>query len=1664
MRLFITGLAVALAVNAPDAGERILIDDFEDVTAWSHNPDGGVRSTLSRETRHVRSGESAMRIEYEDAPPHWSNQRRALRLPSTSGFFDLWIYKESAEPKAAMHLWLFEPDGDGYVTRLLDDGSTFGKWARGWHHIQIPLKSLRFDPRGDKRRNLASVDRMLLGCNFGDIAACVDHLYFVRGEEARMAPGQPRVYDDGLIEVMQISLDEDAPLNLDRLGQGWWDPEPHGTWSGRGRLPAEVVFSARPGRDYLVTYFDARVLCARMNGACDVRFTLNGEVLQSVRATTERNTFRVPIPSERLLAGENRLAISAPTLVPKEIGEADDPRTLGVKVARIEVASYVRTSKDVSRTPRGSIAVWRDDVPVRGAASDPEHLARLLKDAGYGVTFVSTADLLSPAFLTRDNFDLLVLPYGASYPAHGKDALCSYLSHAGRFFSMGGYAFDNPLVRINGKWVDERSVYLALPGASIDIGADGDEAYLVGDWHDRESGGREWGAPEGSVTVRWTTGRSGVRVPVDPDRGHTMKIAMCFRDAQRYATDATGKAVTTGRVLVNGEQVGDFEGEAGVVTLEFPVPRRVLKGKPEAEVWLLSDTWTPSDVFSSSDKRRLGVAVNWIKFIPQGSSEAHVQPSPAEFDVHINTRKGEPRDSLRLSRDQIGVFDPSYPLLRATTIRAAPALEYIAPNARAVALRGDFTGWCASSMTASNSPVFPEEWGIRTPLFEAYDAYGRPRGSVGAMVRNHSGPYAGSTWVYFGVDNVDVFDPRNRKMARAFLDIVESAMQDVYIERAEADFASYRIGETASTSVTVRNQTPDTRTLELVHVVAPVRSRAERQTGRPAQERRFITVPAHGHATAIFTYELPARPSDLYKVTVGLLDSDGQPIDKRDTGFVVWNDEVVRSGINLRWRDNYFWDGDRQLFLTGTNQTGMMFYSADENPLVWDRDFAQMRDNNVNVMRVLHFSPFVGEGRPPRASPLDLARPMPERLARQLDAIIQLSQKHKVSLFLSLHDWMPVDLSDAELEAQRAFAEQIAARYKAIPGPFFDVQNEPTVGARDIPDLRRLWNDFLRDRYGTDDALRAAWGEEAPAESLGDIPVASGRNEWRSVKSADYSRFKNVLLNRWVGANVAGSKAGDPDRLITVGYLPWMWNADKLVGQEHCDFSNMHDYVTGSAFPREFKLTDRRFEGKGLSLGEFGAKVHPTWGAASNPDAFVGVTRKQAELWFLRLSHYTLGLGGSMLCNWDWKDMTGCVFPWGVVHPGDGVPKDDLRAFRDISLLFRQFQYAYEAPEVYVLVPDEHRMGASEKPVTNAAMALIDVLIGLHVPFNVINESSLDSLPPTARVMLWPVPFCPTDETYGRVRRFVEGGGMLWVSGDVSYDVNRKRTKTERLRELCGVEFVREFYPDIQWQKATAQAFPNGLDVRYQFAPRPCIEVALAGGKQLLPVAGPFLIEHTVGRGKVWYVTDPLELHPEPGQRGLYAAFLKAAGVEREPIKPDDPNLHVFRLPTRDGGQVWVLYNNNPEKSLDVTIRTLGGKVALHLASKRPGFIGINGSGSVVAVEAQGDVTLGGRSIASADGHFMALTLDGASLMSSKQVLAVGFDECSLRVAPARRALTVGQIVGGRWRTYETVKAVGAGEPVAVDADRRLSLMLLTAPGAAQSAIHRVERLSSLDW
>jgi len=1307
LRFFLSFCLISTLIPCITASRRSL-SGWADPSGWSPNEDGGHPPLAQADPLHPWQGQPSLGLTYADRPPHWGNLRHAVQIPPNATAISFRLFKISSQPQAQMFLWLFEEDGDGWIQEIQSGGRALGEMSPGWHEIQLLVAGFRFDPRGNRKREFLTVNRLLAGCNYGDLNVSLADWKFI--------------------------LKEEPPM------------------------------STLPHTDNL----------------------------------------------------------------------------------------------SIQRASKGSIAILKDQFPATGGASSPNALADILQKEGFGVTYLRIGDLCDAGVLQKENFDVLLLPYGPAYPADGRDALLAYLKSGGTFLSIGGYTFDRLLRFENGKWIE-----------------------------------------------------------------------------------------------------------------------------------------APSNVTAS-------------------------EMDAQKAEIRINTRFGRPGDALGLQPDQIGVFDPSYELGQVARLAAAPGQSLAPPGLK---LSGDFKGFAASGLVGSNSPVFPDIWARWIPLVNAYDAFGRLRGSAGSLMYHYAGPYAQSAWAFFGVTNHDLFAPSApTEMKELLVNTIEALIRKTFLHELKTDLACYRQGEQVKFSVQISNFGPHPRK---VQVLLRVRGKEGGPSDfKGSHQAAFDPGTA---ATLTWTWKPKRFASDFYHVTAEMQEGKTS-LDRMETGFVVWDPQVVASGFPVRLKGNYLRHGTSPEFLIGTNQTGMMFYSAHENPLVWDRDFKKMRDFGLSTLRILHFSPFAAKGYEGQGghSSQDLKN-RPTRLIRQLDAIVQLCQKYKIILFLSLHDWIGVELSDEDLAAQRDWNAFWARRYADVPGILYDVQNEPSVSLSNIPDLKRLWNNYLKERYGSEAALREAWRHDPPEKPLGEIDVEAGGSLWDDIKSFDANYFKVLTLNRWVKANIEGLKEGSPKHQTTVGYLPWMQPADKLLGNRFTDFSNMHYYGSLQDFARQFKLTDRRFDGKSFSLGEFGAQeAHD-----ARIQGQTGDRPKASIERFLLYGHLALGMGASFIESWDWKDFDSCVFPWGLLHPCDDVPKDVLKAYRHMALLFRAMHPVNQQPSLYLLVPDSHRLGASYDRIHTAVLNAIDGLLANRVSFNVINEFDLDRLPKSAKTLLWPLPYCPRDETYALVKRFVEQGGSLYLSGDISYDDLRRRTRRERLQELCGVELVEENQPLTPLTVRACQAVEQGANVWI----------------------------HTPGKGKVFFAAHPVELGGAPA--ALYRDFLKLAGESGPEVSPDIQALQAFVLPV-EGGEAYVLFNHDENRHL-VTLRIGKKEAALALAPHRPGLLLIGRKGDLLAVEAQGKVTYGQETIYDGKGHVAICSLDSQDIRRSRSLALFPFEpaEATLNTAAVWKQplAEIGEYRNGKWQRLgsASIRASSSALHLTIDPLEALNILLIGEQGKMKSLRQRAE-------
>ena len=917
----------------------------------------------------------------------------------------------------------------------------------------------------------------------------------------------------------------------------------------------------------------------------------------------------------------------------------------------------------------------------------------------------------------------------------------------------------------------------------------------------------------------------------------------------------------------------------------------------------------------------------------------------------VNSRFGKAGDTVGFPRDVVAVFDPAFLVRRSANLVAAEGQTLLPGGSffRCETAREPYHA--AVAMTGSNNPVFPDVRARWVPVLEAKDRFGRSRGPVLSLVFNYAGVYGGSAWAFCG--HPTLFASADPKADRLFVSVCRRLLDPGCVTALACDPVSF--DENAPVTLVARTQALPAGTVCRFRV-----------GGRIVAEAAV----SNGVARTAFVAQTgDADEKGLVRLAVEVL-REGRVFDVKEAGGLL---RRTPKGPAFAFRDNAASIDGRRRFFGGMNTTGMMWYSANEDPLVWSRDFGGMADYGMKFLRILHFSPFAKAEHPERVdkSPLSLVVPPPERTCRQTDAIVQLANYSGVSVMLALHDWIPWELEADELAAEARWDAFWVNRYRAWPGMFYDIQNEPN------PDRLK--------------------------------PFGRGK-DWKDLSARDGERRRAGYFHRWQKANADAVHAAHPKAAVTTGHLQTLDAAEKQLSTDGIDFSNVHHYGDAAHLRSVVKLTDRRFEGRGLSLGEFGSRI-------AHDARARGATDDPAELsirHFLHVNHYLYGMGGAFSGVWDWKEFQDCVFPWGLTF-ADGTPKDVLPAYRNMALMFGAAGPIVNEARTYLVLPDSFRLGGDSGRIHEALRKSVDALLCLGVPFNVINEEGLAGLPGDAAALVWPMAVCPSDGAFDMVARFVRNGGKLLVTGDMRFDADRRPTRTARLGEL-GL------------QAAFGPLDPFAKDV-----PANAVQCR-TGNVQWSPVS-------------------PELGGDEPAIRSLYRTFLdEVAQVPRLPSPAAaEGGLIRFAAKLENGGMSEIAVNTT-DTSVAFDGVTLAAQATCWRWRKDSATVACSLAGSVPGLVVEG-ASCG------------LLALDGCDLATSKRILVLPYGAARVRLARAPGAPSLrgerGEFRNLKWSRLEPVmpSAVNGSLSFEIPADTPCDLVILHADGEGTTAIAETTRL-----
>ena len=917
----------------------------------------------------------------------------------------------------------------------------------------------------------------------------------------------------------------------------------------------------------------------------------------------------------------------------------------------------------------------------------------------------------------------------------------------------------------------------------------------------------------------------------------------------------------------------------------------------------------------------------------------------------LNSRFGKAGDTVGYPRDVVAVFDPSFLVRRSAKIVVSQG-QFLLPRGSVFKPETAQEPYPAAvAMTGSNSPVFPNVHARFIPILEARDRLGRSRGPVLSMVLNYAGAYKGSAWAFSG--HPTLFKSADPAADTLLANVCRRLLAPGCVTTFSCDPVSFDVDERVT--LTARTQAVPNGTICRFRV-----------------EGRTVAEVVVSNDVARVEFVAKADDSDdkgLVRLVVEA-SRDGRAFDMKETGGLL---RRTPKGPAFAFKDNAASIDGRRRFFGGMNTTGMMWYSQNEDPLVWARDFGDMADYGMKFLRILHFSPFAKADHPEQVdkSPFSLTLPPPEKTCRQTDAIVQLANYSNVSVMLALHDWIPWELEEDELAAEAKWDAYWVDRYKAWPGLFYDIQNEPHAG--------RI------------------------------KPFGPGRR-WTDLAARDGERRRSDYFHRWQKVNADAVHAVHPKAAVTTGHLQTLDAAEKQLSTDGIDFSNVHHYGDAGHLRSVVKLTDRRFEGRGISLGEFGSRI-------AHDARARGETDDPAELsirHFLHVNHYLYGMGGAFSGVWDWKDFQDCVFPWGMTF-ADGTPKDVLPAYRNMTMMFGAAGPIVNESQTYLVLPDSFRLGGDSGRIHEALRKAVDALLCLGVPFNVINEEGLARLPETATTLIWPMAVCPTDGAFASVVQFVRNEGKLLVTGDLRFDADRRPTREARLGEL-GLKA-----PFSPLDPFLANPPSNAVPCR--------------------------------ARNVVWCPVAPELANDESAIRALYRAFLDdVAKVPRLKSPASlEGGLIRFGAKLETGGTSEIAVN-----TLDRSVTF--GDVALAPQSTYWRWR----DGSITSACALAGAAPGIKVEGAPCG---LLALDGRDLSVSHRILVLPYGACHVKLVRALSAPSLqgerGEFRSLKWHGLETVSPKSTGGALSFDipADTPCDLVILHAEGENAAAISETTKL-----
>jgi hypothetical protein len=832
-----------------------------------------------------------------------------------------------------------------------------------------------------------------------------------------------------------------------------------------------------------------------------------------------------------------------------------------------------------------------------------------------------------------------------------------------------------------------------------------------------------------------------------------------------------------------------------------------------------------------------------------------------------------------------------------------------------------------------------EAWrdGVLRPLAHVVDARGVARMAPLLEVDRLRGTDAGARWV---------FAPNDARLDAAIIrKAVERALEGAVELDARPVRAAVEPGETAQLRVILRR--PGARGAAVpakVQVLvrddkgAEVFAGTAELTGVP--EMRTALVPLRVAA---------ALAPGLYRAEVSVPGAEFRP-RAATTGFWVKDEKLLAAGPKLTVSRDWLRRDGQPMPVIGTTYMASDVHRKflfEPNPAVWDRDFAAMRSEGVNMVRTGLWTGWSRIMADPGA--------VDENVLSALDAYVLTAAKNGILVCFNFFAFLPPAYGDRNpylgaraLEGQKALLTAVARRYRGVGWIHYDLINEPSYAPPDgvwknLPigdaDEARAWRAWVEARHGRDPmVLRDLWRDGSGdvfgvpgAEEIGYSFLRDGDRRPRKVR--DFFEFTQEAAAGWAAALREALRAAGGDVLVTLGQDEGGTGTRpaQLFHADAVDYTAIHTWWGNDDLLWDGVLT--KAAGK--------PNMHQETGLMSlhDPDGAPWRTPADAANLLDRKFAYAFAGRGAGVIQWAWNvnlyqpiDNEATI---GVNRP-DGTAKLERDAFARYAPFLEKAAPLLDdyAPEPVALVVPYARLFSGRPGGIDHTKRLVRLL---SERFGVVPQA-LPDLRLTAaqlagvKLAIVPAPEVLDEGAAAALLAASKAGTKVLVTGHVEGDSYGRETPSLRALGLLGESRPVALHEWSGWGGAPAtKGARGGQDVTFESLAQHWLK------RSAKPSPTPLA-------GAVWHEPLPLDFAREtPPLEALLAAALKAAGVATQPAA-DGLLVRVLEAPR---ATLVAVVNETPEKAARRVV-VAGRSVSVPVDALRSRLVLLDKQGQVI--------------------------------------------------------------------------------------------------------------------